>query len=529
MARMEGPVNKAWAPGKVTLWLELNGCTLTLRTAQRGAVEKTMTLTATSDVAMGRNRFQRVVMTITTDTQVWQFWITETPTQAEWFAAVEAVIEGLRTEIQHAPAVEATASRYFAPRMQHLARTNLVPVPVQGQREPFLLDKRYKARKILGEGAFGLVIKAFDTQQGDRPVAVKRNKCDMDLAVARKVARELRIMRQLDHPNCARLIDAYISAPREGLPMEVNDVYIVMDFYANNNLRHALRQNWPSGCTLTRTRQFMYEILCGLAYMHDLGVMHRDLKPDNILVTEDFHLALADFGFARHDTNGEAEYEEDRRTRWVATIPYRAPEVILEKGAYHKSLDMFSVGCIMIEILKGTMLFPNDENMRVVIRKHVEVLGKPSEEDILAVTSEEGARLFLRSMPHRDPKNFRDFFPAPANEAETAATEQGVELLKGMMEFNPTRRITARDALLHPFFASVARKPELESPPAFEARWGSIDTRGVLAEGGMSAVTKWVLEDLEALHEGEGAEDDGAGSVLDLADVELAPAEPSQP
>jgi hypothetical protein len=94
MARMEGPVNKAWAPGKVTLWLELNGCTLTLRTAQRGAVEKTMTLTATSDVAMGRNRFQRVVMTITTDTQVWQFWITETPTQAEWFAAVEAVIEG---------------------------------------------------------------------------------------------------------------------------------------------------------------------------------------------------------------------------------------------------------------------------------------------------------------------------------------------------------------------------------------------------------------------------------------------------
>jgi serine/threonine protein kinase len=65
-----------------------------------------------------------------------------------------------------------------------------------------------------------------------------------------------------------------------------------------------LRQNWPSGCTLTRTRQFMYEILCGLAYMHDLGVMHRDLKPDNILVTEDFHLALADFGFARHDTNG---------------------------------------------------------------------------------------------------------------------------------------------------------------------------------------------------------------------------------
>ncbi len=163
-------------------------------------------------------------------------------------------------------------------------------------------------------------------------------------------------------------------------------------------------------------------------------MLHRDLKPSNILLNSDCLVKVADFGLARSIKALEENKEENQvLTDYVATRWYRAPEILLGSTKYTKGVDMWSVGCIMGELLLGKPLFPGNSTMNQLDRV-IEVTGRPSTEDIEGVQSP-FALTILESLPPSTPRSLSEIFPK--------ATEEARDLLRKLLMFNPEKRITA--------------------------------------------------------------------------------------
>ncbi|KAK4292508.1 hypothetical protein Pmani_034732 [Petrolisthes manimaculis] len=185
--------------------------------------------------------------------------------------------------------------------------------------------------------------------------------------------------------------------------------------------------------------QFLiYQVLRGLKYIHSAGIIHRDLKPSNIAVNEDCELKILDFGLARPT--------ESEMTGYVATRWYRAPEIMLNWMHYNQTVDIWSVGCIMAELLTGRTLFPGADHIQQ-LNLIMELLGTPPQEYLTRITSE-SARNYIRSLPHMRKKDFRQVF--------RGANPLAVDLLEKMLELDSERRVTAAGALAHPYLAQYA-------------------------------------------------------------------------
>ncbi|XP_064109616.1 mitogen-activated protein kinase 14-like [Macrobrachium nipponense] len=185
--------------------------------------------------------------------------------------------------------------------------------------------------------------------------------------------------------------------------------------------------------------QFLiYQVLRGLKYIHSAGIIHRDLKPSNIAVNEDCELKILDFGLARPT--------ESEMTGYVATRWYRAPEIMLNWMHYNQTVDIWSVGCIMAELLTGRTLFPGADHIDQ-LTKIMKLVGTPSTDLIDKLSSEE-ARNYIRSLPQMRKKDFRQVF--------RGANPLAVDLLEKMLELDSERRVTAAQALAHPYLAQYA-------------------------------------------------------------------------
>ncbi|XP_063598214.1 mitogen-activated protein kinase 14B-like [Penaeus indicus] len=185
--------------------------------------------------------------------------------------------------------------------------------------------------------------------------------------------------------------------------------------------------------------QFLiYQVLRGLKYIHSAGIIHRDLKPSNIAVNEDCELKILDFGLARPT--------ESEMTGYVATRWYRAPEIMLNWMHYNQTVDIWSVGCIMAELLTSRTLFPGADHIQQ-LNLIMEILGTPPQEYLNRITSE-SARNYIRSLPHMRKKDFKQVF--------RGANPLAVDLLEKMLELDSERRVTAAQALAHPYLAQYA-------------------------------------------------------------------------
>uniref|UniRef100_A0A803W032 mitogen-activated protein kinase n=1 Tax=Ficedula albicollis TaxID=59894 RepID=A0A803W032_FICAL len=181
--------------------------------------------------------------------------------------------------------------------------------------------------------------------------------------------------------------------------------------------------------------QFLiYQLLRGLKYIHSAGIIHRDLKPSNLAVNEDCELRILDFGLARQT--------DDEMTGYVATRWYRAPEIMLNWMHYNQTVDIWSVGCIMAELLKGKALFPGNDYIDQ-LKRIMEVVGTPSSE-LLKKISSEHARKYIESLPHMPQQDLKAVF--------RGANPLAVDLLEKMLILDSDKRITASEALAHPYF-----------------------------------------------------------------------------
>jgi len=248
-----------------------------------------------------------------------------------------------------------------------------------------------------------------------------------------------------DHDNIIKLLNV-LKAEND------RDIYLVFE-YMETDLHAVIR----AGILEDIHKQFiMYQLLKAIKYMHSANVLHRDIKPSNLLLNSECFLKVADFGLARSIATLENDNEANPvLTDYVATRWYRAPEILLGSTKYTKGVDVWSVGCILGELLGGKPMFPGTSTMNQLDRI-IEISGRPSSDDIEAVKSPFAATM-LESLPQSSPKSLQEMFPQASPEA--------LDILKQMLQFNPNKRITAEKALAHPYvaqFHNPAAEPKCE-------------------------------------------------------------------
>uniref|UniRef100_A0A8C5FWM2 Mitogen-activated protein kinase 14a n=1 Tax=Gadus morhua TaxID=8049 RepID=A0A8C5FWM2_GADMO len=219
------------------------------------------------------------------------------------------------------------------------------------------VPERYKSLLPVGSGAYGSVCSSFD-EKTCRKIAVKKlSRPFQSIIHAKRTYRELRLLKHMNHENVICLLDVF--TPATSLK-EFNEVYFV------THLMGADLNNIVKCQKLTDDHvQFLiYQILRGLKYIHSADIIHRDLKPSNLAVNEDCELKILDFGLARHT--------DDEMTGYVATRWYRAPEIMLNWMHYNMTVDIWSVGCIMAELLTGRTLFPGTDRILFALPRQMQ-------------------------------------------------------------------------------------------------------------------------------------------------------------
>uniref|UniRef100_A0A3Q4H0N3 Mitogen-activated protein kinase 15 n=1 Tax=Neolamprologus brichardi TaxID=32507 RepID=A0A3Q4H0N3_NEOBR len=308
------------------------------------------------------------------------------------------------------------------------------------------ISLKYDIKKRLGKGAYGIVWKAVDRQTGEI-VAVKkifdafRNRTD-----AQRTFREIMFLQEFGgHPNIVKLLNV-IRAQND------KDIYLIFE-YMDTDLHAVIKKG-----TLLKDihkRYVMYQLLKATKYLHSGTVIHRDQKPSNVLLDSDCVVKLCDFGLARSLNQIQEDSGNPTLTEYVATRWYRAPEILLGSTRYTKGVDMWSLGCILGEMLLGKALFPGTSTINQ-IEKIMSAIPHPSPEDILAIKSEYGSSVIQR-MLLKPQVPLEDLL-------QPSVPPDALDLLKGFLVFNPDKRLTAEQALQHPYLArfhNPAKEPTL--------------------------------------------------------------------
>ncbi|CAF4160814.1 unnamed protein product [Rotaria socialis] len=212
----------------------------------------------------------------------------------------------------------------------------------------FEVGPRYTDLKYIGEGAYGMVVSGYDSQTCQR-VAIKKLSPFEHQCFCQRTLREIKILARLKHENVINIQDII----RSNVFDQMKDIYLVQQLMECDMYKLIKHQKLSS----EHVCYFLYQILRGLKYIHSANVLHRDLKPSNLLLNTNCDLKICDFGLARIadpscDHSGVL-------TEYVATRWYRAPEIMLNARGYNKPIDLWSVGCILGEMLNGKPLFPD--------------------------------------------------------------------------------------------------------------------------------------------------------------------------
>ena len=287
---------------------------------------------------------------------------------------------------------------------------------------------KYKKLEKVGSGTYGVVYKAIDVDT-DEIVALKKMILEVENeGVPSTVIREISLLREIQFENIVGLKDVVI---------EDKKLYLVFEFL-EQDLKRFLESfpndQYPDPMLV---KNFMYQILRGTAACHSRRILHRDLKPQNLLIDNDANLKIADFGLARAFAVPIRPY-----THEVVTLWYRAPELLLGAIEYSTPIDIWSIGCIFVEMITKQPLFAGDAEIDQLYRIF-RVLGTPDETTWPGVTSLKDYK-----------PTFPNWAPNPIEKVvgNLNLDNAGLDLLNRMLRYDPCERISAKAALTHPYF-----------------------------------------------------------------------------
>ncbi|KAH8917568.1 putative glycogen synthase kinase 3 alpha [Atractiella rhizophila] len=303
----------------------------------------------------------------------------------------------------------------------------------------------YTNCKVIGNGSFGVVFQAKliaggRDEQGEE-VAIKKVLQDK-----RFKNRELQIMRLVSHPN---VVDLRYFFYANGEKQKKDEVYLnlVQEFVPETVYRASrhyakLKQSMP----IQYIKVYMYQLFRSLAYIHSVGICHRDIKPQNLLLNPSTGvLKLCDFGSAKILIEGEPNVS------YICSRYYRAPELIFGATNYTTNIDIWSTGCVMAELMLGQPLFPGESGIDQLV-EIIKILGTPSREQIKTMNPNYMEHKFPQIRPHPFQKVFRPRTP-----------QEAVDLIGKVLEYTPGSRLTAVEAMCHPFFDEL-RLEETKMP-----------------------------------------------------------------
>uniref|UniRef100_A0A8C1XFQ2 mitogen-activated protein kinase n=1 Tax=Cyprinus carpio TaxID=7962 RepID=A0A8C1XFQ2_CYPCA len=294
------------------------------------------------------------------------------------------------------------------------------------------VPERYQNLSPVGSGAYGSVCSSLDTKTGLRVAVKKLSRPFQSIIHAKRTYRELRLLKHMKHENVRDVFSSFFSTY-----ICNTDPLLTADL---NNIVKCQK------LTDDHVQFLIYQILRGL----------KDLKPGNLAVNEDCELKILDFGLAR--------LTDDEMTGYVATRWYRAPEIMLNWMHYNMTVDIWSVGCIMAELLTGRTLFPGTDHINQ-LQQIMRLTGTPPDSLISRMPSHE-AQNYISSLAYMPKRNFADVF--------IGANPLAVDLLEKMLVLDTDKRITASQALAHPYFAQYHDpddEPEAEPyDQSFESR-----------------------------------------------------------
>jgi len=291
----------------------------------------------------------------------------------------------------------------------------------------FTIDRKYSPLEGLGKGAYGVVCSAIDKTTGKKVAIKKCSNVFSDPIGAKRVLREVMLLRhfrdQGGHDNVVSLYDLIVP-PHNDDAESFNDVYLALDLMDTDMGRII---DSDQALTDKHIQFFIYQILCGLKFIHTAKVLHRDIKPGNLLLNADCELKICDFGLSRGLVNAEPQV----LTKYVVTRWYRAPEVLCACKEYDAKIDVWSVGCILAELHGREPLFPGEDYISQ-LELIFSILGSPSEEDLKFCTNPRAVAWIQR---------LKKFPKIPFSRVFTGVNAQAIDLMEKMMVFNPRKRL----------------------------------------------------------------------------------------
>ncbi|OAY49227.1 shaggy-related protein kinase epsilon isoform X2 [Manihot esculenta] len=305
---------------------------------------------------------------------------------------------------------------------------HIIATTVGGQNGQPKRTISFMAERVVGTGSFGVVYQAKCLETGEA-VAIKKVLQDR-----RYKNRELQVMRLLDHPNVVELKHCFFSTTEKdelylNLVLEYipETVHRVSRHYSKTNHQHM---------PILYVQLYTYQICRGLSYLHHVvGVCHRDIKPQNLLVNpHTHHLKICDFGSAKMLVPGEPNIS------YICSRYYRAPELIFGATAYTTAIDMWSAGCVLAELLLGQPLFPGESGVDQLV-EIIKVLGTPTREEIKCMNPNYTEFKFPQIKAHPWHKVFHKRMP-----------HEAVDLVSRLLQYSPNLRCSALEACAHPFF-----------------------------------------------------------------------------